>query len=93
MWQLAVVQASNQTSISIGPQTWGASGAFAFNLWIQQRENDGDVFQYMMSTRSNADGTIIATTDDIYEPNEVLPSALLPCTISPQATGRASLNL
>ena len=80
MWQLAVVQASNQTSISIGPQTWGASGAFAFNLWIRQREADGDVFQYVVSTRSQADGTAIATTDDIYEPNEVFPSALLPST-------------
>ena len=92
MRRLAVVQASNQTSISIGPQNWGASGAFAFNLWIQQRESDGDVFQYVVSTRSQADGTDIATTDDIYEPNEVFPS-LASVHISPQAPVRASLNL
>lgn len=56
-------------------EIWGTEGPFAFSIWMQQESDPGDLFQYLVSTRSNASGESIDQLSDVYQPNEVsLPS-------------------
>lgn len=65
------MQASSEETLSVGPFAWGSSGAFAINLWAQQRSSQGDLFQYLLSTRSKNAGDITNATTDMYGPNQV----------------------
>lgn len=62
---------------------WGSNGPFAFSIWIQQTNNPGELFQYVVSTRSNATGYLINTTTDVYQPNQVPDSLPPPPTPTP----------
>jgi hypothetical protein len=50
---------------------WGNDGPFAFSMWIQQKTDPGDYFQYVLSTRSNATGYLINNTIDVFQPDQV----------------------
>ncbi len=65
------MQAANEETVSVGPFTWGSSGAFAINLWAQQRYSEGDLFQYLLSARSKNAGSVINATQDMYTANQV----------------------
>ncbi len=52
-------------------EIWGTAGPFAFSIWMQQESDPGDLFQYLVSTRSNDSGFAISQLSDVYQPNEV----------------------
>ena len=59
-------------SISVDlDNVWGTAGPFAFSIWMQQDSDPGELFQYLVSARSNDTGYAISQLSDVYQPNEV----------------------
>ena len=52
------------------PPAWGQNGSWAFNVWVQQAADAGELFQYLVSARDSSNGAI-SNTSDVYQANDV----------------------
>ncbi|KAK9797358.1 hypothetical protein WJX73_002152 [Symbiochloris irregularis] len=89
----SVYQCGEDNSLTAQNLTWGASGPFALNLWFKQDNDQGDLFQYLLSVRNESLPTLNATT--IFDPNEVhlyLPEAQHPAEGLVRAIVKDSTN-
>ena len=57
------------SSIAIEGVSWGRQGPFAMNIWVKQFSNNGNMFQYVISTRNRTLSNV--TDDSIFYPNQV----------------------
>ena len=59
------------------PPAWGQNGSWAFNVWVQQAADAGELFQYLVSARDSSNGAI-SNTSDVYQANDVRKRPNLP---------------
>jgi hypothetical protein len=64
------VQDAWDSSLTVSHLPWGEKGSFAINLWMQQKQNRGDKFQYVFSTRAKNHPPIDEKT--IFYPDQVI---------------------
>ena len=65
-----LLQAADQTSLSIADLSIGQAGPFAMTMWFQQSTNAGADFQYLISGRNPSLPPI--TNDTVFYPNQVI---------------------
>ena len=66
------------SSLAIEGVQWGRQGPFALNIWVKQLTDNGNLFQYVISTRNRTLGNI--TDASIFDPNQVSCSLIWPVT-------------
>ena len=71
------MQANQETSLTVSQLTWGHNGSFAFNFWFSQTENQGALFQYLLSARNPDLPPVNDTT--VFYPNQVCSHYLSAC--------------
>ena len=59
--------------MAVSNLTWGSNGSFAINVWFAQTENEGKLFQYLISARNPSLPAINDTS--IFLPNQVSTSS------------------